>query len=87
MKKLAGEVEGTASWCTNVSNEFGQVLNSVFTTGEGVGLEKMAQGIVERYQTAGVAPPEILYVDRECCKKDGPPKPLTVCKVELLKDI
>ncbi|KAF1387477.1 hypothetical protein PFLUV_G00079350 [Perca fluviatilis] len=35
-KKLAGGIEGTTT--SNIGNEFGQVLNSVLTTGEGLAL-------------------------------------------------
>ena len=66
-KKLAGLAKGTAAWATNVGNEFGQVLISVFTDAEGQGLERMVEGIVSRYQTARAVPPEVLYVDRGCC--------------------
>ena len=48
-KKLAGDASRTASWATNVGNEFGQVLMSVLTVTEGAGLEPMCQGIVQRY--------------------------------------
>jgi outer membrane lipoprotein SlyB len=53
VKKLAGAVAGTASWCTNVGNEHGQVLNSVLTAIEGGFLQPMINGIVKRYETAG----------------------------------
>lgn len=38
---------------SNIGNEFGQVLNSVLTTGEGAGLDDLCQGIVQRYRDAG----------------------------------
>ncbi|XP_066553542.1 uncharacterized protein LOC136722123 [Amia ocellicauda] len=66
-RKLTGAAAGTASWATNVGNEFGQVLNSVLTCGEGEGLQPMAAGLVEWYGLAGEAPPQILYVDWDCC--------------------
>ncbi|KAF4070239.1 hypothetical protein AMELA_G00292060 [Ameiurus melas] len=43
-KKLAGGVADTATWMTNIGNEFGQVLNCVLTTGEGAGLDDLCQG-------------------------------------------
>ncbi|XP_051810015.1 uncharacterized protein LOC110962542 isoform X2 [Acanthochromis polyacanthus] len=70
-KKLAGEIGGSATWMTNIGNEFGQVLNSVLTTGEGAGLEELCQGIVTRYKNAGKAEPEVIYVDRDCCNQSG----------------
>ncbi|XP_057697338.1 uncharacterized protein LOC130919002 [Corythoichthys intestinalis] len=66
-KKLAGAAANTAGWCTNVGNEHGQILVSVLTAAEGHGLRPMAAGLVRRYREAGVAPPAILYVDRDCC--------------------
>lgn len=67
VRKLAGQSAGTAAWCTNVGNETGQVLMSVLTASEGVGLDPVAAGLVRRYSMAGVPPPEVLYVDRDCC--------------------
>ncbi|KAK7880865.1 hypothetical protein WMY93_032504 [Mugilogobius chulae] len=57
-KKLAGDVGETATWMTNVTNEYGQVLNSV-------------SGIVKRYQDAKEPEPEVIYVDRDCCNEAG----------------
>ncbi|KAL1265138.1 hypothetical protein QQF64_003165 [Cirrhinus molitorella] len=54
---------------TNVGNEFGQVLNCVLTTGEGVGLDELCQGIVKRSKDAGEPEPAVIYVDRDCCSK------------------
>ncbi|XP_066554861.1 uncharacterized protein LOC136744559 [Amia ocellicauda] len=68
-RKLTGAAAGTASWATNVGNEFGQVLNSVLMCGEGEGLQPMAAGLVEWYGLAGEAPPQILYVDWDCCSR------------------
>ncbi|XP_014667376.1 PREDICTED: uncharacterized protein LOC106808959 [Priapulus caudatus] len=67
VRKLAGHVNGTAAWATNIGNEYGQVLNSVLTSGNGFGLAPMVSGIVKRYSSAGIAPPEVLYVGRGCC--------------------
>ncbi|XP_036943164.1 uncharacterized protein LOC119012987 [Acanthopagrus latus] len=71
-KKLAGAAAGTAAWCTNVGNEYGQVLVSVLTAGEGQALDTMAAGLVKRYREAGEAPPKVIYVDRDCCSQHGP---------------
>ncbi|XP_027132529.1 uncharacterized protein LOC113745221 [Larimichthys crocea] len=70
-KKLAGMIGESAAWMTNIGNEFGQVLNSVLTTGEGAGLEELCQGIVTRYRNAGQPEPEVIYVDRDCCSQSG----------------
>ena len=67
VKKLAGTASGTASWCTNVGNEFGQVLMSVLTDSEGDGLDNMAEGLMSRYKRANIPPPRVMYVDRDCC--------------------
>ncbi|OWF35733.1 hypothetical protein KP79_PYT26070 [Mizuhopecten yessoensis] len=66
-KKLAGHGTGTAAWVTNVGNEQGQVLNSLLTASEGQGLTDLSRGLVRRYAQAGVPPPIVLYVDRDCC--------------------
>ncbi|KAK1902405.1 Ubiquitin-conjugating enzyme E2 G2 [Dissostichus eleginoides] len=66
-RKLAGKSYGTATWATNVGNEHGQVIMSVLTASEGYGLGPMVEGLINRYRMAGVAPPEVLYVDRDCC--------------------
>ncbi|KAL2082546.1 hypothetical protein ACEWY4_022364 [Coilia grayii] len=70
-RKLAGAAAGTAAWVTNVGNEHGQVLMSMLTAREGAGLLPMAAGIVRRYRDAGVEPPQLLYVDRDCCSSFG----------------
>ncbi|XP_075959015.1 uncharacterized protein LOC142962422 [Anarhichas minor] len=71
-KKLAGTASDTAAWVTNVGNEHGQVLMSVLTCSEGSeGLSRMAAGLTRRYQHAGVPPPQLIYVNRDCCNRDG----------------
>lgn len=64
-KKLAEKAAGTASWVTNVGNEYGQVLMSVLTD-TGDGLQDMAEGLMNRYKEAEVSSPQVLYVDRDC---------------------
>ncbi|KAK7139067.1 hypothetical protein R3I93_016250 [Phoxinus phoxinus] len=70
-RKLAGAAAQTAAWSTNVGNEHGQVLMSVLTDTEGAGLLSMAAGLMRRYRDAGVEPPQLLYVDRDCCSSHG----------------
>ncbi|XP_056614654.1 uncharacterized protein LOC130429852 [Triplophysa dalaica] len=70
-KKLAGAAAGTAAWVTNVGNEHGQILMSVLTSHEGQGLLPMTIGLVNRYKSAGVPPPHVLYLDRDCCSAMG----------------
>ena len=49
-KKLQGLAAGSASWCTNVGNERGELLVSVLTESEGMeGLRPMAFGLIERF--------------------------------------
>ncbi|KAK0151032.1 hypothetical protein N1851_007824 [Merluccius polli] len=66
-KKLSGHAKGTALWLTSVSNEVGQILISVLTAQEGPALDMMAADLIRRYSDAGVAPPQLLYVDCDCC--------------------
>ncbi len=66
-RKFAGHSAGTASWVTNAGNEHGQVIMTVLTASEGFGLAPMVAGIIKRYKDAAVPPPELLYVDRDCC--------------------
>ena len=48
--KLQGIAAGSASWCTNVSNERGEVLISVLTESEGLGgFHPMAVGLIRRF--------------------------------------
>ncbi|KAL0188362.1 hypothetical protein M9458_015461, partial [Cirrhinus mrigala] len=71
-KKLSGDGKGTAEWCTNVANELGQILVSVLTCEESLNkMRPMAEGLMERYRRAGEAPPELMYVDRGCCRVHG----------------
>ncbi|KAK5936290.1 hypothetical protein CgunFtcFv8_027884 [Champsocephalus gunnari] len=71
-KKLAGTASDTAAWVTNVGNEYRQVLISVLTCSEGAeGLSSMAAGLMRWYRLAGVSPPQLIYVDRDCCNRDG----------------
>lgn len=67
VKKLAGHSTGTAAWATNVANERGQILMSVLTASDRVGLQSMAAGLMKRYLDAGVPPPKVLYADCDCC--------------------
>ncbi|KAJ8382141.1 hypothetical protein SKAU_G00029200 [Synaphobranchus kaupii] len=70
-KKLAGHAKGTALWLTSISNEVGQILISVLTAQEGPGLDQMVSDLIARYTQAGVAPPQLLYVDCGCCVEAG----------------
>lgn len=73
-KKLAGKARATGLWFTSVGKEFGQVLISVLTAQEGAGLDMMVDGLVKRYQQAGVDPPALLYMDCGCCTEVGETK-------------
>lgn len=50
----------TATWMTNIGNEFGQVLNCVLTTGEEAGLDDLCQGIVKCYRDADEPEPDVM---------------------------
>lgn len=39
----------------------------VVIAGEGTGLDAMFYGLQRRYSEARVNPPEVVYVDRDCC--------------------
>jgi hypothetical protein len=44
------------------------VLLSILTTSESLSnLDKMAQGLMDRFQSAGQPAPLVLYTDRDCC--------------------
>lgn len=34
-------------------------------------LTPMAKGLMERYERAGEEPPELMYVDKNCCRSHG----------------
>lgn len=58
----------TAEWCTNMANKRGQILTSVLTCEKSLDkMRPMAEGLMARYERAGEAPPELMYVDRGCC--------------------
>lgn len=51
VKKLQGAAAGTATWCTNVGNEKGELVVSILTSSESEqGLEAMARGLIQRYK-------------------------------------
>lgn len=69
-KKLQGKCAYSASWCTNVGNERGEILLSLLTTSESLSnLGKMAEGLMDRFLKAGQPHPLVLYTDRDCCKR------------------
>ena len=75
LKKLQGRFKDSASWVTNVGNEYGAIVQCIVTNSESVeALKKMADGIVSRYKSANVDPPFLLYTDRDCCNFRGPSK-------------
>lgn len=57
----------------SVSNERGQILMSVLTAQEGSAVDIMATDLIRRYSDAGVAPPQLLYVDCDCCREGSEP--------------
>ena len=72
VRKLQGAAADTANWATSVGNERGEIVMCVLTTSESVpSLKSMADGLVQRYRDAGVAPPKVIYTDRDCCSDFG----------------
>lgn len=70
--KLSGAGRDTAEWCTNVGNEFGQIVTCVLTCEESVEkLKPMSVGLMKRYEQAEEPTPQIMYVDRGCCRQYG----------------
>ena len=70
VKKLQGAAAGSATWVTDIGKERGEVLMSVVTQSESApGLQKMAEGLMMRYESAGQTPPCLLYTDRDCCSQ------------------
>ncbi|KAA8577917.1 hypothetical protein FQN60_017508, partial [Etheostoma spectabile] len=73
VKKLSGEGKGSAEWFTSIGNEFSQIVSFVLTCEESVEkLGPMCHGVVERFRLANQPVPKILYIDRGCCKAQGP---------------
>ncbi|XP_038071853.1 uncharacterized protein LOC119740580 [Patiria miniata] len=71
-KKLSGASRGTAEWFTSVGNEKNQIVTFVLTCEESTDkLTPMAEGLMTRYEKAGQPPPEVMYVDRGCCRGHG----------------
>ena len=71
-KKLQGAAANTASWARSVGNENGEVLQSVLTASEALeSLQKLADGLMDRYERARKTPPSVLYMDRDCCSGHG----------------
>ena len=82
-RKPQGKAANTASWATNVGNETGQVLVSVFTDSESISkclAELSFQSNLHhcmyhnRYKMAQKSHPKVLYTDRDRCSSSGPSK-------------
>ena len=72
LSKLAGKSRKSATWVTNVANEYGALLNCVVTSSESnLSLEPLAEGLMKRYLDANEAPPRLLYTDRDCCSDEN----------------
>ncbi|GFO12071.1 hypothetical protein PoB_003857600 [Plakobranchus ocellatus] len=66
---LAKRVEEANAATSKLARGPSVVLMSVLTVAKGIGLQRMAQGLMERYRSAGATQPEVLYVNRDCCGK------------------
>lgn len=72
LKKLSCDAKDSASWVTNVGNEYSAVLQSIVTgLISNENLQPLADGIMKRYNVAAVPPPSMLYTDRDCCNHRG----------------
>nr|XP_008281292.1 PREDICTED: uncharacterized protein LOC103358197 [Stegastes partitus] len=73
VKKLSGEGQGSAEWFTSIGNEHSQIVSFVLTCEESTEkLGPMCRGVVDRFRLANQPVPKILYVDRGCCRAQGP---------------
>lgn len=73
VKKLSGEGRGTAEWFTSILNEQNQIVTFVLTCEESTDqLHKMTQGLMNRYQQSNQPIPELMYIDRGCCRHNAP---------------
>ncbi|KAM4566587.1 uncharacterized protein PAE49_010147 [Odontesthes bonariensis] len=73
VKKLSGEGHCSAEWLTSIGNEYSQIVTFVLTCEESTEkLEPMCRGVMERFRLANQPVPSILYVDRGCCRAQGP---------------
>ncbi|XP_062305955.1 uncharacterized protein LOC134010104 [Osmerus eperlanus] len=73
VKKLSGEGKGSAEWFTSIGNEHSQIVTFVLTCEESTDkLTPMCSGVTERFQLANQPAPKIMYVDRGCCRAQGP---------------
>ena len=74
-KKLQGAAANSVQWATNIGNERGEIVISILTESEGISaLQKLAVGLMERYDRAGQQQPQLVYTDRDCCSQHGPSK-------------
>lgn len=73
VKKMSGEGQSSAEWCSSIGNEHSQIVTFVLTCEESFDkLQPMCHGVMERFHLANQPVPKILYVDRWCCRAQGP---------------
>ena len=71
-RKLQGKDSGRGTHVTNITNDKGEILTAVLTKSESKeALKPMADGLVARYAASSIAPPAVLYTDRELCGPSG----------------
>ena len=71
---LPSAVKKALSRATNVGNERGEVVISVLTESESIeSLQRLADGLMGRYERADQEPPHLLYTDRDCCSEHAWP--------------
>ena len=65
MRKSTGMEEGCAKWMTNVRNERGKILVTLFTVSESTrSLQPMANGLVKRFERRKRKTSLLLHLDR-----------------------
>ncbi|KAK1888878.1 Non-toxic nonhemagglutinin type D [Dissostichus eleginoides] len=73
VKKLSGQGRGSAEWFTSIGNEYSPIVSFVLTCEESAQkLQPMCRGVMERFRLANQPVPKILYIDRRCCRAQGP---------------
>lgn len=73
VSKLSGEGGGSAEWFTSIGNKLSQIVTFVLTCEESAEkLGPMCRGVIERFRRANQPTPQILYIDRGCCRAQGP---------------
>ena len=69
LKKIYGGGQGTMQYVTSVLNEWGQFLTTVVVAAESEGCyQRMARGLIARFECANAPAPKVIYADNNCCR-------------------